>query len=167
MAKKVKFNSEQAMARVAEINETIEALTKERNELEKKLDLTEANKKLGKIIGKWARITGWNDYDENHEDTSHYRICYIEGVDSWFYGNTFNLRVRYITYLQTKKNCKNDTVEIDVGISDAKPQVIRVDDITKIKPLSPERAGQELKAAGQSVIKRIEKMLKAMKKEFK
>lgn len=167
MAKKVKFNSEQAMARVAEINETMEALSKERYELEKQIDLTEANKKVGKVIGKWARIAGWNDYDELSDNTSHYRICYIEGVDTWSYGNAFNLRVRYITYLQKKKKGKNDTVDIDVGLSDAKSQVIRVDDITKVKLLSPERAGQELKAAGQSVIKRIETILKKMKKEFK
>ena len=157
-ADKTTMTSDQVMARVEKITEKIDALMKERNDLEKGLDLTSANKKLDRIVGKWVRIKGWNDFDEG-ENTSHYRVCHIDAADSWCFGDTFKLRVSYIAYLS--KHPKSAI--LDVGFGEMKPDVITVNDVTKVTVLTPERAQAELKALGNTVIKRIEKILKKIK----
>lgn len=161
MAKKAdmaNMTSDQVMARVEEITEKIDALMKERCELENGLDLTCANKKLDRIVGKWVRINGWNDFEEDVK-TSHYRICHIDSAETWCFGDTFKLRVRYIAYLSKIPK----SAALDIGFGAMKPDVITVNDVTKVRVLTLERAKDELKALGNTVIKRIEKILNKIK----
>ena len=159
MAKKAdmaNMTSDQVMARVEEI--TAYWMMKERCDLEKGLDLKGANKKLDRIVGKWVRINGWNDLAEDMK-TSRYRICHIDAAETWCFGNTFKLRVSYITYLSNSPK----SAALDIGFGEMKPDVITVNDITKVRVLTPERAKDELKALGNTVIKRIEKILNKIK----
>lgn len=160
MAKKAdmeNMTSDQVMARVEEITETIDALMKERNDLENGLDLKGANKKLDRIVGKWVRINGWHDYEEDVK--THYRICHIDSAETWCFGDTFKMRVSYIAYLSKVPK----SAALDIGFSEMKPDVITVNDVTKVKVLTAERAKDELKALGNTVIKRIEKILNKIK----
>ena len=160
MAKKAdmaNMTSDQVMARVEEITETIDALMKERNDLENGLDLKGANKKLDRIVGKWVRINGWHDFEEDVK--THYRICHIDAAESWCFGDTFKLRVSYIAYLSKVPK----SAALDIGFGEMKPDVITVNDVTKVRVLTPERAKDELKALGNTVIKRIEKILNKIK----
>ena len=154
-----KMTSEQVMARVEEITDKIDALMKERNDLENVLDLKGANTKLDRIVGKWVRINGWNDYEEDVK-TSHYRICHIDAPETWYFGgDSFKLRVSYIAYLSKSPK----SAALDIGFGAMKPDVIIVNDVTKVKVLTAERAKDELKALGNTVIKRIEKILNQIK----